>query len=99
MMIAIDLVDAGRSSWQVLLKRDPANTAPGGGSIPHRHRRRAAAESAEFRAARGARSGETLSIDGPRRRRPCRPRARTRRLFADTGIYRDRRSANVARGA
>jgi len=65
MMIAIDLVDAGRSSWQVLLKRDPANTAPGGGSIPHRHRRRAAAKGSEFWAARGAGAGEALSIDRP----------------------------------
>ena len=66
------------------------------GSFPHRHRHRATAEGAELRVARGAVAGEALSIDPPRRRRPCRARSGARRLFADAGISRDRASASAA---
>ena len=71
----------------------------GRGGLPYRHCHRATAEGEELRAARGAVAGEALSIDRPRRRRPCRARSRARRFFADAGIPGDRGSANASRRA
>ena len=52
-----------------------------------------------FEPARRARARQALPIDRPPRRRPRRPRARARRLFADAGNAGDRRGAGAARGA
>src|SRR5262249_3520194 len=68
----------------------------GRGCIPRRNRHRAAAEGAEFRAARGALAGEALSLNGPSSRRSCRARVCAQGLFADPGISRDRTSASAA---
>ena len=68
-------------------------------SLPDRHRHREAARHAQLRTARGARARQALPIDRPPRRRPRRPRARARRLFADAGNAGDRRGAGAARGA
>jgi hypothetical protein len=69
------------------------------GCVPHCNRHRAAAEGAEFRAARGALAGEALSLHGPTRRHPCRARICAQGLFAHPGISRDRRSANASQRA
>ena len=56
--------ESHRVRGDILLKRDPANTAPAEEAFLHRHRRRATAEGEELRAARGAVAGEALSITG-----------------------------------
>ena len=85
-------------------RRNPAQARPRqpracGRSLPDRHRRREAARHAQLRTARGAVARQALPIDRPPRRRPRRPRARARRLFADAGNAGDRRGAGAARGA
>ena len=67
-----------------------------GRRLPDRHRRRKAASRAQLRTARRAFAGQALSVDRPPRRRPRRPRARARRLFADAGNAGDRRGAGAA---
>ena len=71
-------------------RRNPAEARPRqsracGGRPPDRHRRREAARHAQLRTARGALARQALPIDRPPRRRPRRPRAGARRLFADAG--------------
>src|SRR5262249_9192632 len=85
-----------------LARRDSAQArsgeyCAGRGCIAHCNRHRAAAEGAEFRAARGALAGEVLSLNRPTRRRPCRARVSAQGLFADPGISRDRGSADATR--
>ena len=72
-----------RARGEMLLKRDLRNPAPAEEAFHNRHRRREGASHAQLRTARGAGAGQALSIDGPPRRRPCRPRPRARRLYAD----------------
>jgi predicted ATPase len=88
-----------RIRGEILLKRDPANTAPAGRSLPRRHRHRASAEDPKLRTARGALASEALSLNGPTRGRPCRARVGAQGLFADPGISRDRGSTNASRRA
>ena len=88
-----------RIRGEILLKRDPANTAPAEEAfltaiaIAQQQK----ARSFELRAALSL--AKLYQSDRPRRRRPCRARARARRLFADAGISGDRGSANAARRA
>ena len=88
-----------RARGEILLKRDPEIPRP-----PKRRSKRAivvsrAARNAQLRTARRAFAGQALPVDWPPRRRPRRPRARARRLFADAGNAGDRRGAGAARGA
>ena len=53
-----------RIRGEILLKRDPANTAPAEEAFLHRHRHRAAAKGAEFRAARGDQARTALARPG-----------------------------------
>ena len=80
---------------KILLKCDPANTAAAEEALLRRHRCRATAKgsSLELRAALSL--AKLYQINRPRRRSSCRARARARRLFADAGIPRDRRSARA----
>ena len=88
-----------RARGEILLEVRPRQSRACGRSLPDRHRRREAARHAQLRTARGAVAGQALPIDRPPRRRPRRPRARARRLFADAGNARDRRGAGAAGGA
>ena len=72
-------------------RRNPAHARPRqfracGRRFSDRHRRREAAGYAQLRTARGARAGQTLSIDGPARRRSRRSHARPQRLCANVGV-------------
>ena len=79
-----------RIRGEILLKRDRTNTAPAEEAFLTAIAVAQQQKAQELRATRDAVTGEALSIDRPRRRRPCRARARARRLFADAGIPRDR---------
>ena len=89
--------ESHRIRGDILLKRDPANTAPAEEAFLTAIAIAQQQKAREFRAARGAGAGEALSISQPRRRRPRRARAGARRLFADAGISGDRGSASAAR--
>ena len=83
---------------ELLLKRDPSNPASAEEAF-----RTALAIAKEQGArslgsSRGALARQALSIDRPPRRRPRRPRARARRLFADARNARDRGGAGAAGG-
>ena len=88
-----------RARGEILLKRDPANPAPAEEAFltAIAVAKQQATRSFELRAALVAR--QALPVDRPPRRRPRRPRARARRLFADAGNAGDRRGAGAARGA
>ena len=88
-----------RARGEILLKRDPANPAPAEEAFQTAIASREAASHAQLRTARGAVARQALPIDRPPRRRPRRPRARARRLFADAGNAGDRRGAGAAGGA
>ena len=85
-------------------RRNPAEARPRqpracGRGLPDRHRGREAARHAQLRTARRAVARQALPIDRPPRRRPRRPRAGARRLFADAGNAGDRGGAGAAGGA
>ena len=84
-----------RIRGEILLRARFGKHGASRGSLPHRHRHRAAAEGEELRATRGAVAGEALSIYRPRPRRPCGAHAGAGRFFADTGISGDRRGARL----
>ena len=85
-----DLAFLHRLRGEILLKRDPANPAPAEEAFQTAIAiaKQQGARSCGLRAALVAR--QALSIDRPPRRRPRRPRARARRLFADARNARDR---------
>ena len=88
-----------RARGEILLKRDPANPAPAEEAFlaAIAVAKQQGTRSFDLRAALVAR--QALPIDRPPRRRPRRPRARARRLFADARNAGDRRGAGAARGA
>ena len=88
-----------RLRGDILLKRDPPNPAPAEEAFLTAIAVAKRAGRAQLRPARRAVARQALPIDRPPRRSPRRPRARARRLFADTGNARDRRGAGAARGA
>ena len=87
-----------RARGEILLKRDPANPAPAEEAFltAIAVAKQQGTRSFELRAALVAR--QALSIDRPPRRRPRRPRARARRLFADARNARDRGGAGAVGG-
>src|SRR4029077_18432207 len=96
-----------RLRGEILLKRDPANTAPAEEAyltaiaVARQQKARsfglpARLSLAKLGAAPRCGPGEPVSAPPPRRRRARCARARPRRLFADTGISRDRRRTNAA---
>ena len=88
-----------RIRGEILLKQGAGDPAPAEDAFPHRHRDRAGAEGSQLRTSRGAGAGRTPPSDRPPRRRPRRPCARARRLFADARNARDCRGAGGARSA
>ena len=78
-----------RLRGEILLKRDPSNSAPPGG-LPDRDRRRPATGRSQSRPASGACIRQTPPIDRPSGGSPPRPRAGARRLLADARDAGDR---------
>ena len=98
----VSFIERDLQLWPSLTRRDPAQTRSvnprARGSLPDRYRHRAAARDAQLRPARSSVAGEALSIDRPPHGRPRRPRARARRLLADSGNAGDRGGAGAASG-
>jgi hypothetical protein len=84
-----------RVCGEILLKRDPGNTAPAEDAFPHCNRHLQQQKEPSFELARGSLAGEALSLNGP----PCRARVCAQGLFADPGISRDRGSASASQRA
>ena len=88
-----------RLRGEILLKRDPADSAPAEEAFRTAIAIATRARRAQSSSASGAGARETLPVDRPPRRRPRRSRACARRLCADAGNAGDRRGTVAARGA
>ena len=85
-----------RIRGEILLKQAPSVPAPAEEAFLTAIAIAQAARHAQLRTARRALARQTLPIDRPPRRRPRRPSAGARRLFADARNARDRRGAGAA---